>query len=96
MAARVAITQQNIMAGTPETLESGWYRFLSGHGWDSSGADPDFGVYGIEDPDWEQDPSAGHNKYQGVTYFYLGQQGWGLDLVHSMTGFAKAAICIFI
>ncbi len=69
-------------SGSPETLESGWYRFLSGH-------DPNTTVYGIEDPDWEHNPSAGQNKYQGVDYYYFGINGMGLGIVHSMTGFCQ-------
>jgi predicted CXXCH cytochrome family protein len=43
--------------------EGGWYRFLCGdHGSTGGG-----GVAGIEDPDWEQSPTAGqHNAYFGV------------------------------
>jgi len=52
--------------------EDGWYRFLgavmqSGAGFDIT---PD-GVTGIEDPDWEQNPSSTvHNTYQGTTETY--------------------------
>ena len=50
-------------AGQPVTAAGGWYRFLSapsGH-WGFGG-----GVYGIEDPDWEQNPtSTAHNTHYG-------------------------------
>ncbi|MCB2181047.1 MAG: hypothetical protein KQH63_03350 [Desulfobulbaceae bacterium] len=50
-------------AGQPVTSDGGWYRFLSapsGHlGFGG-------GVHGIEDPDWEQNPtSSTHNTYYG-------------------------------
>lgn len=50
-------------AGQPVTVDGGWYRFLSapsGHlGYGG-------GVWGVEDPDWEQNPtSAAHNTYYG-------------------------------
>ncbi len=49
--------------GEPATVDEGWYRFLSapsGHlGYGG-------GVLGIEDPDWEQNPtSSAHNTYYG-------------------------------
>lgn len=51
------------VAGQPPTVDDGWYRFLSapsGHlGYGG-------GVYGIEEPDWEQNPtSSSHNTYYG-------------------------------
>lgn len=54
------------------TGEEGWYRFLGsvmqrGEGGEAT---PD-GVTGLEDPDWEQSPSATrHNTYQGSTTPY--------------------------
>jgi predicted CXXCH cytochrome family protein len=69
-------------SGSLETAASGWYRFLSGH-WSGTT------VNGVEDIDWEQNPSAGHNKYQGVTYSYWGIPGDSLDITHSMTGYCQ-------
>lgn len=69
--------------GNLETEESGWYRFLSGHYANTT-------VYGVEDPDWEQNPAAGHNKYQGVDYFYWGlTSNFGLEETHSITAFCR-------
>lgn len=59
-----------------ETDGSGWYRFLSGH-------EVQTNVYGIESPDWEQNP-ANNNKYQGVTGFYFPG-----DKQHTITGFCR-------
>lgn len=50
----------DIVAGQPETAESGWFRGLGGH----FGGSFAFGVPGIESSDWEQSPStANHNIY---------------------------------
>jgi len=53
------------VAGQPATAASGWYRFL-GHSSMHDGFFPGNGVAGIEDPDWEQNPtSTNHNIYFG-------------------------------
>jgi len=57
-----------------------WYRFLKGHN-----SDDDY-VTGIEDPDWEQNPVAGHNRYQGYEG-PLDNPGWSLEYTHSISGF---------
>jgi hypothetical protein len=52
--------------------EEGWYRFLGSvmQRGDEFAPTPD-GVVGIEDPDWEQSPTATrHNTYQGTTAPY--------------------------
>ncbi|MEW6217976.1 MAG: cytochrome c3 family protein [Thermodesulfobacteriota bacterium] len=53
-------------AGVPVTADGGWYRFLSApSGHDMLGG---AGVNGIEDPDWEQQPTANaHNHYYSGT-----------------------------
>ncbi len=80
----------SVSDGSLETAESGWYRFLSGHGFNGpSGPDPAYGVYGVEDADWEQNPVAGHNSYQGFDEYYVSQPGTGLDAVHSITAFCS-------
>ena len=49
--------------GAEKSSTDGYYRFLSGH---FSGEG--YGVCGIEDSDWQADPSAGdHNEYLGFT-----------------------------
>lgn len=53
------------------------YRYLHGH--DGS----NYYVSGIEDPDWEQDPSSGHNVYKGETSAIKRT----LDLSHSISNF---------
>ena len=73
--------------GLPENAESGWYRFLSGHGWNGPGADPNYYVYGIEDDNWEQNPSAGHNRYGG--HDYPGTLIPGLEDLHTITFFCR-------
>ncbi len=74
---------ESILDGDLETEGSGWYRFLSGH-W------PDTATYGVEDPDWEHNPSAGHNKYQGVDFYYWGQTSYfGLVEAHSITAYCR-------
>jgi hypothetical protein len=58
----------NIVTGS----EEGWYRFLGSvmQREDGPGSTSD-GVSGIEDPDWEQNPSpAKHNTYKGTTASY--------------------------
>ncbi len=76
--------------GFPETEESGWYRYLSGHGFSGTSPDPNFYVYGIEDEDWEQDQnpeSAQHNWY--------GEQNFpstslvDFSQIHTMTYFCR-------
>ncbi len=59
-----------------ETAGSGWYRFLSGHQTDTH-------VFGIESPDWEQNPT-NNNKYQGTTNFYFPG-----DKLNTITGFCR-------
>jgi hypothetical protein len=52
--------------------EEGWYRFLGSvmQRGEEIGPSPE-GVTGIEDPDWEQSPTANkHNTYQGATAPY--------------------------
>ncbi len=75
--------------GAPNTEEVGWYRFLSGHAWLAPGLD--VAVKGVEDPDWEQSPSSGHNRYTGFTDYYLGVAGGiaGLGETNSITAFCS-------
>lgn len=58
----------DIAEGSMETEESGWYRFLGGHDARYGGGIVMLTSYvaGIEDADWEQDPTLGHNRYQGA------------------------------
>ncbi len=75
--------------GAEESSTDGYYRFLSGH-FTGEG----YGVCGIEDSDWQADPSAGdHNEYLGssgedkqeprLTSIYVAFR----DLGHTMTAF---------
>ena len=49
----------------------GWYRFLGDNTAMAFGAGTPRGVIGIEDEDWEQNPSkTNHNVYQGTTDLY--------------------------
>jgi len=71
--------------GSPETAASGWYRFLAGH----KNLVSIRYVEGIEDPDWEQAPTAtAHNGYTGVkTYYNNFTTGQGLSTNHTTTAF---------
>jgi len=49
----------------------GFFRFLGLNAYKvTTSADPHSGVIGIEDPNWEQNPSSGHNVYQGTENVY--------------------------
>ena len=53
--------------GQPETWGSGWYRGLGGHYLEGQDYRSVYKyVAGIEDRNWEQNPVAGHNIYQGA------------------------------
>ena len=67
-----------------DTEEEGRYRFLDGHAmaWE-------LGVTGIEDPDWEQTPTATeHNEYLGKEFGLSSPAGMAMSqLQNTMTGF---------
>jgi len=67
--------------------DNGHYRFLTGH------QAPNYYVEGIEDPDWEQNPTqTNHNIYKGTTAGYL--TGAGLSY-HSISAFCAGCHGLF-
>jgi predicted CXXCH cytochrome family protein len=67
--------------------DNGVYRFLKGH---QDGIDY---VTGVEDPDWEQDPTVGHNNYQGYAGPVAGNET--LEDTHSMSSFCGGCHGVF-
>lgn len=67
--------------------DNGVYRFLKGH---QDGIDY---VTGVEDPNWEQNPGVGHNKYQGYAGPVAGNES--LEDTHSMSSFCGGCHGVF-
>ena len=66
-----------------DSVEEGWYRFLSGH---ESGEG--FGVSGIEDDDWQSTKSSSdHNEYLGDSSYDKTEPGNMSRLGNTVTGF---------
>jgi predicted CXXCH cytochrome family protein len=74
-------------------VDTGWYRFVTGHSGQFLSAPVGLGGYvvGYEDPNWEQNPTAAtHNEYKGTTSQYAIPASYpqsNLETYKSMTAY---------